>query len=483
MMLIKRYSVLIVLFIAAGYFIACNKKWDEHNEITDAAIANNLYQVISKNASLAKFSAMLAQTGYDKVISSSKNYTVWAPTDAALASLDPAIANDAAKLKLFVSNHIANLSYVTPAVGADVRLPMLNGKFNLFTSVKFDSANISTANLYAANGIFHIIDKFIPRTDNCYEFLLNSSAAPLFKTAVSTLNYIFFDSTKATQIGANPLTGAPIWDSNGAKITRNSFLDKVQNVADESGQYTLIMINDNAYTTEFNKLTPWFKTTTVDSTNNLSAYHLIKDLAFKGAYSASQLPDTLISTFGVKVPIDKSKITASYKTSNGYVHIMSQVNFNLLYKFPPIIIEGESPTGFATTDRSFYTYYRIRNNAVGVTFKDILMQNYGAANYYINYRLNGVYSMRYNAFWVAVNDVQTTPLWQQRLAIDSSTNATVFPYITVAYKNYSEVPLGQFTINNYRSAFNMYVVGPSTSSTTGGNNSISLDYIKLVPAF
>lgn len=483
MMLKKRYGVLLVLLIAGTYFVACNKKWDEHNEITDPAIANNLYQVISKNASLSKFSALLVQTGYDKVIASSKSYTVWVPTDAALATLDAATTGDAAKLKAFVGNHIANLAYTT--TGTDQRVPMVNGKYNLFTTNKFDSANISTANLYAANGVYHIIDKFIPRTDNCYEFVLNSTSVPLFKTAISTLNYIFFDSTKATQIGVNPLTGAPVWDSTGAKIVRNSFLDKVQNVSDEAGQYTLFVLTDNAYTTEYNKLTPWFKTTTVDSTNNLSAYHLIKDLAFKGAYTAAQLPDTLLSAFGVKTPIDKSKIVASYKTSNGYVHVMSQVNFTLVNKFPPIIIEGENPTAFATTDRSFYTYYRVRNTPGGVTFRDILMQNYGYANYFIRYNVANIYSMRYNALWVSVNDVQTTPLWAQRLAIDSSNNPSMPATFTqtIAYQNYAEVALGQFTINNYRSSFNMFVLGPTTSSTTSGINSISLDYIKLVPAF
>lgn len=486
MMLTRRYSVLIVLFIAAAYFVACNKNWDEHNAVTDPAIANNLYQAISKNASLAKFSDLLVKSGYDKIIASSKTYTVWAPTDQALATLDASIISDTAKLRAFVGNHIANLSYVTG--GLDQRVPMVNGKYNLFAGAKFDSATITTPNLYAANGVFHVIDKFIPRLDNCWELLNNSTAYPQYKTALTTLNYIFFDSTKATQIGADPVTARPIYDSTNAKIPRNSFLDQVQNVADEAGQYTLIILNDNAYTTEFNKLSPWFKTVTnnVDSTNKLASYHLIKDLGFKGSYTAAQLPDTLLSTSGVKVPIDKSKIILSFKTSNGYVHVMGQVNFNLLYKFPSIVIEGETPTGFTTTDRGFYTYYRVRVNPNnGLTFKDILMQNYGFANYFINYRLRGLPNMRYNVSWVAVNDVQTTPLWAQRFAIDSSSNPTMAATFTqtIAYQNYSEVPLGQITINNYRNTFNMYVLGPTTSSTVSGINSISLDYIRLTPAF
>jgi len=101
---------------------------------------------------------MLAKTGYDKIISSSKTYTVWVPTDQALQTLDPAVLNDTAKLRLFVSNHISNQSYLAGAgIGAQ-RIQMLNGKYNNTTGATFDSANIVTANQYASNGVFHTID-------------------------------------------------------------------------------------------------------------------------------------------------------------------------------------------------------------------------------------------------------------------------------------------------------------------------------------
>ncbi len=481
MMCKKRYSLCLLLLIAAGYIVGCNKKWDNHNAITDPSISNNLYQAIKKNDNLTKFSDLLVKSGYDKIIAASKSYTVWAPTNLALASLDPAIVNDSAKLKAFVGNHIANLTY--PTGGVDQRVPMLNGKYNLFEGSKFDSANIVSANNYAINGVYHVIDKFIPRRDNCWEFVNNTTDYPLFKTALTNLNYTFFDSTKATQIATDRLTGNPVWDSTNAIFIRNSFLDKVQNISDESNEYTLIVLTDGAFTHEYNKLSPWFATNNPDSTMSLASYSLIKDLAIKGSYTAAQLPDTLLSSFGVKIPIDKSKIIASYKTSNGYVHVMSQVDFNLTDKFPPIIIQGENPTSFATTDRGFYTYYREGTNPnTGLVFYDILMQNYGYSNYYIKYILNAIPAMRYNASWVAINDVQKTPLWTQRLAIGNLQDTTL-PAQIVAYKNYNEVALGKFEVLSYRSKFSLYVIGPSGSSTTGGNNSISLDYIKLTPAF
>jgi hypothetical protein len=145
-------------------------------------------------------------------------------------------------------------------------------------------------------------------------------------------------------------------------------------------------------------------------------------------------------------------------------------------------LQGESPSEFAA-DRSAQTLYRTRLNPVtSLTFNDIMMQNYSYASYWIRYLARNVNSMRYDAYWVAVNDVQTTPLWTQRLAVDSTTTAGNFAYVTVPYQTYTEVSLGQITIPRYKNV-NLYVVGAATSSSSGGSVSIALDYIKLVPAF
>lgn len=468
------------LLLSASFIInACSKKWDDHNEITDQAVANNLFENISKNAELSKFRDYLVTTGYDKVIATSKTFTVWAPTNAALATLDASIVADTAKLKLFVGNHISNQSYRADL--AAQRVGMLNGKYNWAGANKFDSANISSANLAAANGLYHVIDKFIPAYDNCWDWMKKSTATPQMQSYLTSQDYLFFDASVATQTGVNA-QGDPVYDTASGLIKKNKFLENVLDVSNEKAEYTLILLNDASFSTEYTKLATWFKTGTVDSTKNLTSAWLVKDLAFKGAYSLAQLPDTMLSLTGVKVPIQKSAIIGSYKTSNGWVHVMNKVDFNLVYKFPPIVIQGESPTSFAA-DRTSNTMYRTRFNPVtGANFNDILLQNYGYANYWIRYLVRNVPSMRYNAYWVAVNDVQTTPLWSQRLAIDSTTNTTNLPAVTMTYQNYGEVSLGQLNITNYRNV-NLYVMGPTTSSTTGGNNSIVLDYIKLVPAF
>jgi uncharacterized surface protein with fasciclin (FAS1) repeats len=478
---VKNSRITLVVLALCFAMTACKKGWTDQNANNDPSLGLNLYTAISANPDAAKFTELLVKTGYDKTLASSKSFTVWVPSNTAIAALASNILADTNLLKAFVANHISNGS-ITSGISNVQRVPMLSGKYNNLLNLQIDSSSITTANKYCANGLYNMIDKNILVKDNSWQWLLNSTGYASSKTFFASLNYTYFDSSKAEQTGVDPNTGLPVYKPGTGLSQRNKFLDQVMNVSDESSEYTFIILNDAAFTTEQTKLTPWFKTTSVDSTNSLGGSWLVKDLAFKGAYTIAQLPDTIISQYGVKVPIDKTKIISSVKTSNGWVYTMSQVNFTLKYKFPPIILQGESPSEFAA-DRSAQTLYRTRLNPLtSLTFNDIMMQNYSYASYWIRYLARNVNSMRYDAYWVAVNDVQTTPLWTQRLAVDSTTTTGNFAYVTVPYQTYTEVSLGQITIPRYKNV-NLYVVGAATSSSSGGSVSIALDYIKLVPAF
>src|SRR5829696_2729052 len=98
----------LVLALFAGLLFSGCEKWEKHNAVTDPAVGKDLFQRIQENPDLSKFAELLTKTGYDKIIAASQTFTVFAPVNAALASLDPAIVADLAKLKLFVENHITN---------------------------------------------------------------------------------------------------------------------------------------------------------------------------------------------------------------------------------------------------------------------------------------------------------------------------------------------------------------------------------------
>src|ERR671913_602081 len=82
--------------------IGC-KKWEDHTNIENQDLTKNLMEEISQRSNLSKFVEYVKKTGLDKELASSKTYTVWAPTNDALQTLDPTIIADTAKLRQFVS--------------------------------------------------------------------------------------------------------------------------------------------------------------------------------------------------------------------------------------------------------------------------------------------------------------------------------------------------------------------------------------------
>ena len=478
-MRIKINRLLTVLIAGATLAAGCNK-WDDHNAITDAALTKDLFQQISENAQLSKFAGLLTKTGYDKVIASSKTFTVFAPTDAALAALDASITNDTAKLRMFVGNHIAGQSYYTTAATTKQRILMLSGKYNNMLAQNIEGALITGADKSSKNGVVQVIDKILPVLDNAWETMKNNTSIPAAqKTYLLSLFRSVFDATNAVQIGVNPNTGDPVYQAGTDSIQTNLFWRNVYDLRDESKEYSFFILTDAAWTSEVNKFKPFFATGTTDSTTSLSSYSVVKDLAVQNLYTAATLPDTFISKFNVKVPVEKTAIVQTIKTSNGNIYILSKADVAPQQKIKQFYIEAER---YRTTsaDRRGNTYFRDRfNNVTGKDFSDLLVFNHGLALFNVNYRLSDVYSTKYKAYWVALNDFQTTT-FTQKLGIGTATSTT-FGYTTVAVNNYNEVLIGEFTLAGYQPTLDIFLTAANT--TVAATNPIACDYIRLEPVF
>jgi uncharacterized surface protein with fasciclin (FAS1) repeats len=476
----KLFHPLLALALTGLLFSAC-KKWEDHNAITDPATDKDLFQQISANTNLSKFAELLTKTGLDKVIASSKTYTVFAPTNTALAPLDPAIVNDAAKLYSFVANHIANHVYQTTAAGSQLRLKMLSDKYNNMLGKKLEDANITEADRYAKNGVLHVIDKMVPALPNAWEFLETSPLAPdKQKQYLLALFRNVFDTSNAVQIGVDPNTGNPIYQPGTDSVRTNTFWRNVYDLRDESKQYTFFVLADHAWDTELIKYIPLHAAGTVDSVLGLSSWAIVRDLAVEGVYDPATIPDTILSKFNTKMGIDKSAIAQTVKTSNGVVFIMNKLDVRPVHKFRPLIIQAENYNTYSN-DRRNNTYFREKYNPVtGYDFRDVLVYNHGVATFNLGYRLNGMPSMKYKAYWVAVHDNINgmTGTFTQKLGIGTAT-ATTLPYITVTVNNYNEVYLGEFTLTTYRPMLMIYLTAANSTSATA--NPIVCDYIRLEP--
>lgn len=475
----KQFLLLSAALLVLQLFSGCSKTKDDRNSVGDESLKLNLFELVSANPQLSTFKEYLIKTGYDKVISSSKNYTVFAPVNSALTSLDPAVVNDVAKLKMFIGNHIGLQTYRTADAQTQTRIAMLNGKYNNMLGKQVEDAVITTADKYANNGLLQVIDKALPALDNCWDFLSNSSDAPVKqKTFMLSLFRKVFDVSNAIVVGVNPSTGEPIYQAGTDSVFTNLFWNRVHDLQQEKKQYTLFMLTDAAWDAEVAKFTPYFVTNTADSNTLVTSWNVVKEFAVDTVYQPSSIPAVVTSKFGTQLPVDRAAIVKTIKTSNGIVYIMNKLDVQPASKFKTITVEAERYNA-SSINRNSNTYFRDRFNSItGFDFRDVLVLNHGVALFNLRYDIPEVPSIKYKAYWVAVNDFQTAT-HTQKLGIGTATSTT-FNYTTVPLNSYAEAYIGEFTVSKYAPVFNIYLT--AANSTSNAVNPLVCDYIKLVPS-
>jgi uncharacterized surface protein with fasciclin (FAS1) repeats len=514
---------LIVLLLITAVFSACKKQWDERSEVADQQLDINVMQQIQANANLSTFAGYLTTLGYDKVLATTKTYTIWAPDNQALQNIDPAIVADTARLRFFVNNHIANLTFLTSKPQPSLTVTMLNNKKLTFTATAIDEATITAANQYVRNGVVHVINRILSPKLSIWEYVRNlNTVGALHKQYLLRQDSTYIDTSKATSTGLDPITGKPILVPGTGLVTINKYLNRVANLANEDSTYTYIVLTDDAYNAERNKVSRFFVTPTnsTDTTMNiLAAFNVLKDMAIKGMYKPENLPANLVSVNGVNVPINKAAIVQTYNASNGIVYVMNSVDFRLADKITPIVIEGERPSYFVRNDRRNNIAFRLRIDPnTNQRFNDIMIRGVDLpANFFAAYRLRNLYTCQYKVVWRAVSDIVTNTgvaiPFRQRLTFGQPSRFEIatdlvtiipstivtFPYVTVGLLNHNEVDMppapaytgvpgtisvvnGTLNVLKYSSIV-MFAQGDNIaySAANADRNAMTLDYVKLIP--
>ena len=160
-----------LIFLAVFVFtmiVSCSDPWDDHAQVGDSNLDENLSARIKNMPETSDFGELLIETGYDSILSSSKTYTVWVPTNDAMAQVDASTLSDIEDKRLFVLNHIALTSYSSVNDRDSVSVAMLSNKYLEFKNGNMIAeSNVVKADQYAENGLYHVIDKALtPRRKN-----------------------------------------------------------------------------------------------------------------------------------------------------------------------------------------------------------------------------------------------------------------------------------------------------------------------------
>ncbi len=271
----KIISKIGMIVVAGGMLAATScSDFSDYNSTPEAVnpSANlTLWENISSNPQLTNFASVLKRVGYDKVLSESHTYTVWAPVDGSFNMDSLNNVSDDKVLKEFVQNAIADFAHKENDV-KDTVIYMLNKKLLKFNNkntslLSFDGSAIlpnssiqGVFNHPSTNGLLYIVSSPSVFRFNGYEYI--QEAASLF-SATKMAEYI--KKFELRQLDENASVKGEIIDGvqhydDSVIIVRNSLVENMLNadVNNEDSSYTVIIPTDEAWDAAYSEISKYY---------------------------------------------------------------------------------------------------------------------------------------------------------------------------------------------------------------------------------
>ncbi|MFA9390805.1 MAG: fasciclin domain-containing protein [Prolixibacteraceae bacterium] len=412
---IPRKRVLSILLLAAFFATACTKIWDEHyNEENFDLPDYALYDYIQSQGDLSIFAGMLQSTGYDTILNASQTFTVWAPTNDALAGVD--IANEAL-VKTIVQNHIARNRYSTSNVMMESIL-MLSGKHieldRMADGFRFGEKSMVNSDIPATNGLVHTISNYVPYVRNIWEYIGSGETIDSLRTYMLSQTESVFRPDLSVEIEVNE-DGNPVYDS--VYVISNVVLDKLGDLASEDTVYTVLLPNDNAWNLAYNKLQQYYNIPEIfggaTRKRDLIRWNIVKDIAFSGLVDEPALLDSAVSTSRTifQNPAYLFEGANQVKLSNGLAYVTNELAFpDTVSWIHEIRIEAESTVGRSNVNSNIFG--RSDNNAGVSNKRYILVEPTGTSNIALSsvtFSIPNTLSASYNIYCVFVPTAFSNP--------------------------------------------------------------------------
>lgn len=333
------FKPLLISALLLAPLTSCNDQWDQHVEVNDPTLSENILSEIKNRPELSSFYNMLKSTGYDEVLQRAVTFTVFAPTNDALNSM-------VGSARDIVRNHIAYYSYSEADLLGKSRIRMVNNKNLVLSDLGFPGT-AKIKNILCNNGILHVVTKIVEPAQNIYEYIEERRGTSIQIDSILNKTIRIMDMDKSIQIGVNEL-GRPVYDT--IWTNKNEFLEATL-IDDEDIERELVLIDDANFNKLVNKYAHYMKqgvwsktenevdTLLVDTirTHNTAANEVLRDLVL--------LPGTDASLDGIRISLKNQNEIKMYNASNGSVREFSNIEIPIKNnKIREIIVEAESLT-------------------------------------------------------------------------------------------------------------------------------------------
>ena len=400
---------------------SCNDEWEQHYTAKNDFVSDKtLWDAISTNPDLTIFSQLLKENGYDKILSGSQMYTVWAPVDSSLQHYD---FTNKDIVKEFIGNHIARLSYSVLGL-IDEKVTMLNTKVLRlkYTDGKFLFGNIEIIerNNVVNNGILHTLKSEVAFYPNIWEYLPKNAEIDSVYKYLYSFNQIVFDEKHSIPGDVNESGQLVYLDS--VFINSNKMFRTVGYLNNEDSTYSILLPNNKAWNSSYAKIKNYFKffnqNQSVADTlqRHYTTLALVRDLSFSNSMQIAPT-DSMISTSG-NIFYTPSYLFDNAKTlsvSNGKIFISDSLLFNHYDSWnKKINVEAEKISGRENTLSTVFS----RSSAGSVIVPGISGNKYievtptsTASNPTITFEIPNTLSANYNIYCVFVpKTINNTPV-------------------------------------------------------------------------
>lgn len=384
------FSLLILLATAVGFSSCENESWSTHYSVDSEIVSDQtLWDQIQSNPNLKKFSWALRKTGYDKYLSGSQMYTVWAPVDSAsnnnIDTTNTSVDN-LLLTKEYIQNHISRFKYSASGT-LKVKITMLNDKVTTFgmtgTDFYFGDIKLLTTNAIANNGLLHVIERKLPFFDNIWEYLRRDTRLDSIRTYLYSFDKITFDPTKSTPGDVNEEGETVYLDS--VLFNSNKMFSLLGKMDREDSTYTAIWPTNTAWTNSYNKIKDYYRYYSTAATKytadtlqrNYTRLALVQDLVFSNNMQLSP-KDSMISTAKNVFYKAQSLYEGAEKViaSNGVAYITDDLKYNHWQSWnKTILVEAEKSKGRSNTWSNLY-----ERTYSGITFAGISGKKYIEVN-------------------------------------------------------------------------------------------------------
>jgi uncharacterized surface protein with fasciclin (FAS1) repeats len=451
---IKNWWLGLFVVITFTTMIGCTNQWDDHVKVETSTLGGTIMDAINSNTNLSTFAQMLKNTGYDKVLRSGSEFTVFAPCNTALSSYTS--ASDSIQ-KVIVKNQITFLKHNDSELSSLKTLRSVNGKNLTISELQFPSDN--NTECLCSNGILRTITNVVMPKLNILEYLTNVVGKGKYDEVDWLLNATVYkaDLDSSIETGVNS-SGQPVYDT--LYVAYNRFLSKAA-FSNEDSTYTFALLPNSVFNTLKAKYAKYMKPAPDNETlswgqtlsdsqglvrqsamaDSIAKDELIKDLTFK---TSNLTTGAQTDVDGVVVNVNS--IGTANPLSNGSVQEVDDANITMKEnKIKTIIIEAEN---YNNMYESNYVMTRIRSYASGG--KDVILAGWNqqsrdslnsagtkVSTLYYNYVYNSsfystaigswieyltnLYTCNYNIYWKSYDD------YSGHIHENSSTGSTLDP--------------------------------------------------------